>query len=342
MLQFAVRDIIEVGEADLWVMKPSVETLDQPDAMTELAVNRVRSVPGVAWAAPYYQAIGQLRTRDGRAKLVQVIGVDDASFVAAPRAMLIGSLDDLRRPDAVVVDVAGFATLFPDLEPQTGLEFEVGRRRAVVVGVCRVGPSWNALPRIYTRRSLAVEYARETQNPVTYVLARSEAGERVETVARRITAETGLVARSRDGFIAQTQGWIMRFSGVAENFGITIFMGVVIGVAIVGQTFYMFSIENLRQFAALKAIGFDNTGILGIVSTQAVFVAVVGFCLGIGAASLFFAVFGPQLTGGMRGMFMHPAIFVGAGVFILAITLLSCLLSVRKVITADPGLVFRG
>jgi putative ABC transport system permease protein len=341
VVQSSTREILEASEADIWVMKPSVETLDQTDPMAELTVNRVRSVPGVAWAVPYYQAIAQLKTADGRSKSVTIIGVDETSLVAAPRTMLIGSLADLARPDAIFVDAAGFSTIFPDTPLATGATVEIGQRRAHVVGISHVGPSWTGLPRIHTRRSIAIEMARETINPVSYVLARAAPGHAPADVARAISAATGLQAHSSDGFRIQTQNWVLKYSGVAENFGITILMGVVIGVAIVGQTFYMFSIENLRQFAALKAIGVANHRILGMISIQALFVSVVGFCIGIGVASLFFAIFSPQLTGGLRGMFMHPAIFIGTGFFIVLITLISCLISVRRVLTVDPAIVFR-
>ncbi|MFN9977900.1 MAG: ABC transporter permease, partial [Phycisphaerae bacterium] len=55
VMESSVRDIIDVTEADIWVMKPSVETVDQPDQMAELTVNRVRSTAGVEWAVAYYQ-----------------------------------------------------------------------------------------------------------------------------------------------------------------------------------------------------------------------------------------------------------------------------------------------
>ncbi len=341
VMESSVRDIIDVTEADIWVMKPSVETVDQPDQMAELTVNRVRSTAGVEWAVAYYQAVAQLRTSTGQTKSVSLIGVDDSSLVGAPPTMLLGSLSDLRRPDAVIMDAAGFASIFPGTAPRTGDIVEIGQRRAEIVGISHTGPSWTGLPRVHTRRSLAVEFARETLNPVTYVLARSARGGSPEEVASVITQNTGLLAHSRAGFKARSQEWVLNYSGVAENFGITILMGVVIGVAIVGQTFYMFSVENLRQFAALKAIGVSNGRILGMISSQALFVSVVGYCLGIGVASLFFAVFSPQLTGGLRGMFMDPVIFVGTGVFIVFVTLLSCVISVRRVLTVDPAVVFR-
>jgi putative ABC transport system permease protein len=341
VMESSVRDIIDVTEADIWVMKPSVETVDQPDQMAELTVNRVRSTEGVEWAVAYYQAMAQLRTSSGQNKSVSLIGVDDSSLVGAPPVMLLGSLADLRRPDAVIMDAAGFATIFPNTAPRTGDIVEIGQRRAEIVGISHTGPSWTGLPRVHTRRSLAVEFARETLNPVTYVLARSVRGSSPEEVAGVITRNTGLQAHSRAGFKARSQEWVLNYSGVAENFGITILMGVVIGVAIVGQTFYMFSVENLRQFAALKAIGVSNGRILGMISSQALFVSVVGYCLGIGVASLFFAIFSPQLTGGLRGMFMDPVIFIGTGVFIVFVTLLSCVISVRRVLTVDPAVVFR-
>ncbi|MFN9853736.1 MAG: FtsX-like permease family protein, partial [Planctomycetota bacterium] len=105
---------------------------------------------------------------------------------------------------------------------------------------------------------------------------------------------------------------------------------------------YMFSLENLKQFATLKAIGIGNGTILGMLATQAIFVSLVGYCLGIGVANVFFAVSSPQLTGGLRGMFMPPYILIGSGIFIVIVTLFACLISVRKVLVVDPAIVFRG
>jgi len=336
------REIIEADQADVWVMKPSVETLDQGYPMPELSVNRVRSVTGVAWAVPYYQSTAQLRTDDGRMKFVQLVGIDEASMVGAPHVMLLGDTHDLHQTDAVIMDVAGFKTVFPDLAPQTGVLVEIGQQRAVIVGICHIGGTWNGLPRVYTRRTYALAMARETLNPITYVLAKSKDGIDSKRVAESIAKETGFKARTRSDFIADTQTWILKYSGIAENFGITIMMGVVIGVAIVGQTFYMFSVDNLRQFATLKAIGVNNICILKMIITQAMFVAIVGYSIGIGSANVFFSISSPQLTGGLRGMFMHPAIFIGCGIFIVLVTLVACLVSVRKVLVVDPAIVFRG
>jgi putative ABC transport system permease protein len=338
----STQAIREASAADIWVTKPSVEILDYSDPMPELYVNRVRSVPGVAWAVPYYQAMATMRTPSGQLKPVFLIGVDDSSMVAAPiHHMVLGEVKDLARPSAVIMDLPGFVRDFPDQPPEPGLVVEIGQQRAEVVGFCKVPPNWSGQTMVYTQRSNAVAMARETINPVTAVLARAGDGQSPEAVARRISATTGLAAYSRREFADRNLRWMLVNSGVAENFGITIGMGVLIGVAIVGQTFYLFSVENLKQFAALKAIGVSNRRILAMILTQASFVAVIGYCLGIGVASLFFAIVHPG-TGGMRGMFMSPAIFLGTGLFVFVVTLAACLLSVRRVLVVDPAIVFRG
>jgi len=340
-LRSSTYGVQSASAADIWVMKSNVEILDLADPMREAVVNQVRSVPGVQWAVPYYQALGMVRTRQGSFRPVLVIGVDDATLIGAPAArMVAGDVRCLERPDAVIFDVSGYQQNFPDLPVELGVEIEIGQTRAVVGGFCKAPPAWGGQTVVYTTRSLAVRMSRETENTVSFVLAKSEPGRQPRQVAAEIERQTGLKARASVDFAAEIIGWMLRFSGVAEFFGVTILMGVVIGVAIVGQTFYLFSVENVKQFATLKAIGVDNRRVLGMIFLQASTVAVLGFALGVGAASLFFAWFGPG-TGGLRGMNMPVAIFVGTGVFIYLMVVASCFLSIRRVLTADPAIVFR-
>jgi len=327
--------------ADIWVMKPNVEILDLADPMREGVVNQVRSVQGVHWAVPYYQALGMVRTRQGSFRPVLVIGVDDSTLIGAPSArMVMGDVRALDQPNAVIFDVSGYQQNFPDLPVEIGQEVEIGQTRAVVAGFCKAPPAWGGQTVLYTKRSLAVQMSRETENTVSFVLAKAEDGADPDVVAARIERETGWKARSSARFSSEIIDWMLKFSGVAEFFGVTILMGVVIGIAIVGQTFYLFSVENVKQFATLKAIGVGNRSVLGMIFLQASVVAVLGFAIGVGVASLFFAYFGPG-TGGLRGMNMPFAVFVGTGVFIYIMVVASCFLSIRRVLTADPAIVFR-
>ena len=85
-----------------------------------------------------------------------------------------------------------------------------------------------------------------------------------------------------------TIGYSMRSTGIPVNFGITVALGFIVGTAIAGQTFYLFTLENLKQFGALKAMGVTNKRILVMILLQAAVVGGLGYALGMGAASVFF------------------------------------------------------
>src|SRR4051794_4214857 len=106
--------IQDVADVDVWVMDPNVEFIDELKPLTENDLYRVQGVPGVRWAVRFYKGQGGIKLGVGKkaaggradAKYQQAIGLglDDATLVGAPREMVLGSLADLREPDAVVMD----------------------------------------------------------------------------------------------------------------------------------------------------------------------------------------------------------------------------------------------
>ena len=121
------------------------------------------------------------------------------------------------------------------------------------------------------------------------------------------------------------------------SFGITVAMGFVVGAAIAGQMFYNFTLENIRQFGALKAMGTQDFVLLKMILVQAIFVGIIGWGLGIGLSAIFGFV-----TKGSVMPFNIPwqlLLFSGTGVFIILI--FSALISIRKVIALEPAIVFK-
>ena len=102
--------IRDVREADVWVMDPRVRYIDEAPPLTSGCLARVRGSPGVEWAVPFYKGVVEARLREGASRLMILLGVDDAALVGAPREMVLGSLADLRRPDAVILDEAGYTS----------------------------------------------------------------------------------------------------------------------------------------------------------------------------------------------------------------------------------------
>ena len=85
----------------------------------------------------------------------------------------------------------------------------------------------------------------------------------------------------------KTIGWVLKNTGIGINFGTTILLGFVVGMAIAGQTFYLFTVENLRHFGALKAMGASTARLARMILSQAFTVGITGYGVGVGLATAF-------------------------------------------------------
>jgi putative ABC transport system permease protein len=331
--------IVDVRDADVWVMDNKVRYIDEVPGLPEGDLQRVRGVPGVDWAVRLYK--GQVRSRlpDGNFRNVILFGLDDATLVGAPQEMLAGSLADLRQPDAVIVDKAGYEYMWPGEPYQLGRTFEMNDRRAVLVGVCKASAPFTTLPVVYTRYSQAARFVPRERNLMSFVLVKPQDGVSAEEVCDRISGQTGLMALTGEQFFWKTIGYFLASTGIPVNFGITITLGFIVGVAIAGQTFYLFTLENLKQFGALKAMGVNNRRIVGMILLQALVVGVLGYGFGIGLAAAFFESTSKMTQ--LAGLYLPAQVMAGTGAAVLVIVLLSSLLSIRRVLVLEPAVVFR-
>jgi putative ABC transport system permease protein len=342
--------ILDVREPDIWVVRPNVKYIDELKPLTDGMLYRVRSVSGVAWAVPFYKGQVQLRYQeldaqgrpkdeDGRFRNVTLLGLDDATLIGAPVEFIEGSLEDIRQPDAIIVDSTGHHYLWPGQPFQRGRIVEINDRRAKLVALCRASPTFQSMPIIYTRLSQAKRFAPPERNQLSAILVKAQEGSTLPELARRISEQTDLLALTRDEFFWKTIQYYTENTGIIINFGITIFLGFFVGTAIAGQTFYLFVIENLKQFGSLKAMGLSNVRIVGMILLQVFLVAVMGFSVGMGLAAAFFEITKnqPQLTGFFVPWFV-VALTAGA---VAIIAVLASLLSIRKVLVLEPAVVFK-
>lgn len=339
LMQRTASQIADVRAASIWVMRPEVQNSDEIQPLSSGELWRVRGVPGVAWAVRFYKGLARAKVADGTFRQVSLMGVDDDTLIGAPQKMLQGSLTSLALPDAVIVDKAGFDYLWPGQPPTVGKELEMNDRRAVVVGICEASPPFQTFPLVFTRYSRAMQYAPPERNQMSFVLAKPQAGISVAEANRRITANTGLLSLSRLEFVWRTVGYYLRSTGIPVNFGITITLGFIVGTAIAGQTFYLFTLENLRQFGALKAMGLSDLRVVGMILLQASVVGSIGFGLGIGMTAAFFEA--TRDVTHLAGFYLPWQVVVMSAVAVGLIVAGASLTSVRKVLVLEPAIVFR-
>lgn len=333
--------INDAPEADIWVMDPSVKTIDVPFPLKDTALSRVRGVEGVAWAVPFFKSNAQVRTRSGTLENGFVMGVDDATLVGVPDRFSIGSVEDLTAPDAIAVNPAGFRLLFPGEPLDVGRVIEINDRRARIAAIVDASSAFSANLLIYTRYSLALQYTNNGRNELSFILARAEDPMRAQAVADAITEATGLKAVTAATFRGESIAYILANTGIPASFGTVVFLGVLIGIAIVGLTFNQFVMENIKQYAALKALGVPNLKLLSMTVFQAVFVGTIGYGIGLGLAAIFFST-APKYSDGLAGFYLLPELAIAMAVLALAIVLASTAISMRRVLVVDPATVFRG
>lgn len=332
--------ILDVTESDIWVMDAKTEYFDQTKALKDTDVNRVRGVEGIEWAVRLFKGNAVARTMDGNFAASLCLGLDDATLTGVPRKMLVGSWERLREPDAIVVDKAGYLLLFPGEPLAIDRTLELNDHKAVIVGISDASAPFLSVPIIHTRYSQAINFVGRERTQLSFVLAKSAPGVNLHEVTHRIQAQTGLLARTTDEFRWDCIWYYLKNTGIPVNFGITITIALIVGTVVAGQTFYLFTLENLKQFGALKAIGVTNWRLTRMVLLQAITAGAIGFSLGTGMAALFFELTLRKIA--TRGLVLWwQSVVLTAGCILLVIIIAS-LLSIRRVVVLEPAEVFRG
>lgn len=333
------HQIMDVIDADVWVMDPKTVYFEETKAMKDTDLLRVRGVPGVQWAVRLFKGGPVARTPAGRFSQCVVLGLDDATLVGAPRKMKLGAWERLREPDSVVIDEAGYQLLFPGEPLALDRTIEMNDHLMRIVGISNASAGFVSFPIVHARYSEAVNFQGRERSQMSFVLARPLPGVTGQELTERIAARTGLRARTSGDFQWDCIRYYLANTGIPVNFGITIVIALVVGTVVAGQTFYLFTVENLKQFGALKAIGVGNLQLTGMVLLQAFTVGALGFALGTGMGALFFEVTAQKIaTRGIILMWQNVAL-TGACMFLVVI--IASVLSIRRVLVLEPAAVFR-
>lgn len=339
LIERGASGVYNAPEAEVWVMDPVSRTTDVSFALPSTSLDEVRSVPGVEWAVPHLRSAASVRTRNGDLEQVAIIGVDDATLIGLPENLYEGEKQSLQQPDTVIIDDGGLINMFGAGANVIGERLELNDQRAVIRGVADSIPAFTSTAVLYTKYSQALNYVPGTRNRLSFVLVGVADGMTAAQVADRIEDQTGLKAETREEFARAGVNFIIENTGIPTNFGITVILGFVVGVAIVGLTFSLFIRDNIKQFGALKAIGVTNLKIMHMVAAQAGLVGAIGYAFGIvGTAVFLWSFSGNPFFKGFYIPWQIPLISLGAVIIILAIT---GWLALRSVLSTEPAAVFR-
>lgn len=336
LLTLATGQLQNVRQPDLWVTDPATQYVSEYRSLSDRELERVRSVPGVEWASPFFSSRGLAELADGGIYTCGVIGVDRSSLIGQPPAMVEGRLEDIRIPDAVIVDTLGAKKLG---NLRIGDSFKLNERRALVVGICRARGSFDGNVQVYTTIERALAYVPTGRKPLSYILVKAQEGEPIPELAERITDRTSLAAFTNEQLSRRTIDWILRETGIGINFGITVLLGLIVGLVVSAAILYQFTSDNIRHFAVFKAMGARSTQLATMVVLQALVAGVLGYGIGIGFAGIF-GIAGSDPEAQLVAMLPWQLMAITFAAMLLCVVAGS-MLSLRRVVGVEPGMVFK-
>lgn len=327
--------VIDHSGVDFWVVSRHVPYIEMGVPFSERKLYQVRAVPGVERAEKYVSRWTQWQRPDGRHESVQVIGFNPDVPMGGPWNVVAGSIEELKRPDAIMVD-----EIYKNKLGVTGIGqvVEMNGHRARIVGFTRGIRAFTTTPYVFTTFKQAQDYGRLSADQTVYLLVKLAPGADLEQVRREITARVKDVdVHTSSEFSRMTQHYWMFTTGAGVAVLLAASLGLLVGFVVVAQTIYATTMDHIREFGTLKAIGAPNSYVYKVILQQALLAAVLGYALGM-AVSVF-VVRGSQ-HGGASILMPWP---MAVGMFFVTVAMCcgAALVSINKVTHLDPAMVFK-
>ncbi|MGC2767348.1 MAG: ABC transporter permease [Candidatus Acidiferrum sp.] len=332
----ATSNLIDHSGADLWITSKNVPYVEQGVAFSERKLNQVRALPGVADAQKIIAHWTQWKRHDGGEDSVQIVGINVDDNLERPWNLVQGRVEDLKSPDAIILDELYKQKLGVT---RVGEVFEIGGHRARVVGFTRGIRSFTTSPYVFTTFKNAQNYTGMREDQTLFILVKVVPGASLEQVRRGLLDHIKDVGVFTTGeFSHMTTFYWMFTTGAGVAVLMAAALGLVVGFVVVAQTIYATTMDHIREYGTLKAMGAPNSYVYKVIMKQAAISAVIGYVLGMIFSA--FVVHASQAGG--AAILMPPSMAVG----MFFVTLLMCvgaaLVSINKVTRIDPAMVFKG
>lgn len=331
-----VSVVIDKSAAHLWIGFRNTQSVDLGRPISAMSDAAAWIHPGVERIERYGSAYGDLRRRDGVPVSVIINAID-----ASPDALAFSGLLSptqralLREPDAILVDMADTKKLGAEV----GTVVEINGKRARIAGVVedlRAIGGVNVVSSHATARSLAPE----TANQVYFYLVRLHPGYEPETVAQELSDKSPLPRYSvwsAKSFSIQSQAYWLLESGAGIGSGFASLLAMIVGIVITSQTLAAAILASIKEFAALRALGVSRRSLQAVVIEQSLWVGLAGLTV----TAILTAVMA-WLGDSIRVAMVFPWwLLATVGCVIVAIAILSGLLALRPLLSAEPASLLR-
>jgi putative ABC transport system permease protein len=332
--------IVRHTDGDIWITSKNVPNFDFSQPFPEYLINRVRALDEVLWAEKLHVWFTFLKLHDGRREQAEVVGFNPDSGVGGPWSMAIGNAADVKGGRYMIMDESSEQRL-GRLDIGSSWEINLFEEQSFkLVGLSRDVVSFTTIPVVFTSFDVVDRSLADTDfgGNISFIVAKLKDPAMLEQVVATLrTALPHNDVYTRDEFMARAVEYWTVQTGMGMAFFLTAVLAVLIGGAIVGQTIYAGTMEHLRDYGTLKAMGAHNREINLVILSQAGASAVMGFVIGVIVTLLV----RPGVEGTGVPMQLPWLLFAILFVIIVLTCLLAAYISVREVKRLDPMIVFR-
>jgi len=330
----AASRFIDSSDSDIWITARGVQAFEFGTPIESRVREMAAGVPGVLETSRVCMAFAVYRTPNGKQQVVALVGADRNVGRRFPVPDSLGS-PQVMSPDAVLYDVSDRDLIQVSAMPA---EVEVNRHRASIERQIEGYGAFLGVPFLFTSYRNASRYMGAGPDEAMFVLLRVDKGYSTSDVLQNLRQRLPEVdVLTREEFAHKSRIYWTIKTGAGGAILTAAVLGFLIGLVVVSQTVYANTMENIEEYATLKALGASQGFVARIVLAQALICGVLGSILGllvvvpiIGyAKSLISWIYTPWW---LLLVMVVPS---------LAMCSLASIASVRSALTVEPGRVFR-
>ncbi len=320
-------------------------TMFIPEQFARRRLYQVQGLSGVVAAYPLYMTDANWKnptTQTVRSLRVLAFNPEDPVL---PIPGIVDRQIELHQPWTVLLDEKGKSEVGPK---RAGIVTELAEKQAHVIGTFRIGTDFASgngnlvmSDQNFIRyfANLAPGENSRTLNTVDIGVIKVAPNTNLNTLvqAMRQQLPADVAIWTKDEFIEQEKIYWRNSTSIGFIFSLLAGMSFVVGIILVYQILYTDVTDHGPEYATLKAMGYTDHFLFGIVLQEALILAIIGFIPGFGMS-----VFLYEVTSNATGLLMQMTIF--RAISILIATFLMCLISgaiaIRRIQAADPAEVF--
>lgn len=261
---------------------------------------------------------------------------------------VIAHQDDLKLPNTALIDSRARAEVGPR---ESGIVTELARREIHIVGTFSLGTDFASgngnliMSDQNFLRYFAFRGAEEDKRSLATVdiglikvVPGTDIQQLVKTLRDNLPQDVLILAKNGpDGFTMRERKYWEENTNIGFVFSLLTAMGFAVGIILVYQILYTDVADHWSEYATLKAMGYDNQFLFGVVMQEAIILSVLGFIPGFLLSSLLY-VGAEGITGLVFQMTVNRLVNIYIMTFMMC--LVSGLIAVRKVQATDPAEVF--